>query len=139
MIDIICWSVSIIINIVLIYKLVKINQEKDVIYIDVGIDFSDRLLSDRQLMDKKEHTAGAFKRKYLNNLDNKAAWRNSRTAVVLDFSKVRVVSPSFAIEAFGYFMQYTNSKAFYKKIKFENISRVKKAIIDIELASWRRE
>jgi len=108
--------------------------------IDVGQDFYFRLANRNELQGDGKHTAVEFRKKYLSSLDSKEAWANDRTEIVFDFSNVKRIGPSFANEAFAYFMKYTTPDKFLKKVSFENINiPVDLGIIKIELEGGYRK
>lgn len=74
--------------------------------IDVGKDFSERL---------GRINAKCFRKQYLSSLDNKEIWQNEDVEVILDFKNVRVITPSFVEESFGYFKRYVGSELILKK------------------------
>lgn len=102
--------------------------------IDVGLDFSKNLInhSNRYINDDK-HTAISFRNKYLKDLDKSDAWNNDNVFIKFDFSKVIIINPSFANEAFSYFNKYSSYDRIINKIQFINISNVKRAIIEYEI------
>jgi hypothetical protein len=103
--------------------------------VDVGKDFYHRLANRDQFQGDGKHTAVEFRNKYLLELDNKAAWSYPEQFIELDFQNVNKIGPSFANEAFGYFMKYTDPQGFIRKVKFSNISEVHLMIIEEELES----
>ena len=103
--------------------------------IDVGKDFYFRLANRNKFQGDGKHTAVDFREKYLKELDSKEAWLNLDGFITFDFSGVRKIGPSFANEAFAYFMKYTNPENFKKKVLFNNASEVQSMIIDNELQS----
>ncbi|PJZ23971.1 hypothetical protein CH352_00945 [Leptospira hartskeerlii] len=101
--------------------------------IDVGNTFYHRLVNrDRQQGDGK-HTAVEFREKFLTKFDNIESWKNISATITFDFKNVQKIGPSFANEAFAYFMKYANPSNFEKVIKFINISKVAEMIIKEEL------
>jgi len=103
--------------------------------IDIGKDFYHRLANRDERQGDGKHTAIQFRKKYLSDLDNAQAWKEESEPLIFDFSNVKKIGPSFANEAFGYFTRYVTPEAFYKKVRFINISNVQKMIIDEELRS----
>ncbi len=103
--------------------------------IDVGKDFHERLANRNQHQGDGRYTAEEFRNKYLIDFDNENEWKGGNNIITFDFANVRKIGPSFANESFAYFMKYTNPEGFYNKIKFINISKVQKMIIDQELNS----
>jgi hypothetical protein len=101
--------------------------------IDIGIDFHERLANRNKYQGDGRFTAEEFRKKYLGVFDNNEFWNNQSEGIILNFQNVRKIGPSFANEAFAYFMKYTTPEKFYKKVKFTNLSRVQKMIIDQEL------
>ena len=88
--------------------------------IKISNEFSDRL----EIRDE----AKDFRERFLSNLD----W-DDKSKVILDFDGVKKISPSFANEAFAYFMQFTDPKGFHTKIKIKNATKIQNMIIDFEL------
>jgi hypothetical protein len=103
--------------------------------IDVGQEFYHRLANRDKYQGDGKHTAVDFRTRYLSELDNKEAWAKSDKFIVFDFQNVKKIGPSFANEAFGYFMKYTNPERFLEKVMFTNISDVHRLIIKEELES----
>jgi len=92
------------------------------ITIDVGKEFHSRLAHRNEFVG--DFHAVEFRKKYLSTLDNAETWKNLEVEIILDFSHVETISPSFANEAFAYFMQYiTMPEDFFKKIKIINIEK----------------
>lgn len=102
--------------------------------IKVATDFYHRLTNRNKKQGDGLHTAEEFRKKYLARCDNKEFWKGNEK-IVFDFKDVTKIGPSFANEAFAYFMKFTNKKVFYSLIKFENISKVQKLIIQQEIDS----
>ena len=100
--------------------------------VDVGKDFYSFLSNRNENQGNGKHTAVEFRKKYLSFLDKKDAWNSNDVEIVLDFSNVDTMISSFANEAFAYFTKYAKPEKIKKKIKFENITKVKMEIIDIE-------
>ena len=103
--------------------------------IDVGKEFYHRLANRNKYQGDGRHTAEQFRRDYLCALDKEDAWTDDKTVVVFNFDHVKKIGPSFANEAFAYFMKYAKPERFKKKIHFKNISDVQKLIIEQELKS----
>ena len=103
--------------------------------IDVGKEFYHRLANRDHKQGDGKHTAVEFRTRFLSHLDNLEAWKSPREPIMLDFKNVKKIGPSFASEAFGYFMQYVKPEEFLKKIQFINISDVQFMIIKEELES----
>lgn len=101
--------------------------------IDVGRDFYNFLSNRNADQGNGKYTAIEFREKYLKFLDNDDAWKTSNTAIIFDFSNVDTMISSFANEAFAYFTKYAPPERIMKKIKFENITRVKMEIVEAEL------
>ena len=55
--------------------------------------------------------------------------------IVLNFSNVKRLGPSWANEVFAYFTRYSSPERILKKIKLENISRVKRTTIEQEIST----
>jgi len=102
--------------------------------VDVGKEFHFRLANRNELQGDGAYNAVDFRNKFLHVLDSKKAWENLDKEVILDFSNVKRIGPSFANEAFAYFMQYTSPENFLKKVEFLNIDKdVDLTIISKEL------
>lgn len=105
--------------------------------IDIGKEFSDRLVNRNKYQGDGRHNAIKFRSRYLLLLDNDDAWENDSVVCQLDFSNVRKIAPSFANEAFAYFMKFSTPEQFHKKVKLLNTTRVQHTIIDAELRAGR--
>lgn len=103
--------------------------------IDVGADFYHRLANRNERQGDGSHNAIQFRDKFLKHLDSEQAWQNQKSVerVVLDFGKVKKIGPSFANEAFGYFMKFCTPDEFLKVVVLENASRVQEMIVREEL------
>jgi|JI8StandDraft_1071087.scaffolds.fasta_scaffold488462_2 hypothetical protein len=101
--------------------------------INVVEKFSDRLVNRNRFQGDGRFTAEDFRRKFLKFLDNEAAWLGDEPAIIFDFSEVDNIGPSFANEAFAYFIKYAPPEKILKKIQFVNISKVKMGVITEEL------
>lgn len=103
--------------------------------IDIGNEFYRILRNRDNLQGDGKHTAVEFRNKFLSSLDNIDVWRSDSPEIILDFSNVEVLGPSFANEVFAYFTRYTTPENILKKIVLKEISRVKRSTIKIELES----
>ena len=103
--------------------------------IDVGIEFYHRLANRDNKQGDGKHTAIDFRKRFLSHLDNVDVWKSPSEPIILDFTNVKKIGPSFASEAFGYFMKYVKPEEFLKKVQFDNISKVQLMIIKEELES----
>ena len=103
--------------------------------IDVGKEYFFRLANRNKLQGDGTYNAVDFRKKYLSKLDNSSAWEDFTPFIVLDFSNVKRIGPSFANEAFAYFMKYTNPDNFMEKVTFKNLDEVDQIIINKELFS----
>lgn len=101
--------------------------------VDVGKEFYHRLANRDEHQGDGKYTAVEFRVRYLSELDKPEAWSTTAEFIIFDFQNVKKIGPSFANEAFGYFMQYTDPKKFLQKVKFVNISDVHLMIIKEEL------
>ena len=101
--------------------------------IDVGKEFYPRLANRDRFQGDGKHTAGEFREKYLSGIDNDDAWKRSDKFIVLDFSNVTKIGPSFANEAFAYFTKYAKPEEILRKIEIINASEVQRSIIEEEL------
>ncbi len=103
--------------------------------IDVGTEFYHRLANRDQKQGDGKHTAVEFRKRFLSHLDNIDAWASPREPIIFDFKNVTKIGPSFASEAFGYFMKYVKPEEFLEKVKFINTTSVQFMIIKEELES----
>lgn len=103
--------------------------------IDVGKEFYHRLANRDKHQCGGYHSAEDFRDEYLAELCNEEAWKDNSEFIVLDFSHVKKLGPSFANEAFAFFTQFAKPERILKKIRFVNISDVKMMIIRTELES----
>lgn len=101
--------------------------------IDIGKDFTHSLTNRDQYQRDGTYTGIDFRKKYLNELDNKAAWTDDTEHILLNFENVKRLGPSWANEVFAYFTKYGKPEVILKKIRLINISRVKLAIITQEI------
>lgn len=103
--------------------------------INVGKEFHHRLANRNKHQGDGKYNAVDFRNRYLSQLDDETEWKNSEPFVTLDFADVKKIGPSFANEAFAYFMKYTDPEFFKKKVNFKNLSKVQEIIINEELQS----
>ncbi len=101
--------------------------------IDVGKEFSQRLVYRDKQQGEGTFNASEFREKYLKDLENNDWWQDDSKYIELDFSNVKTLSPSWANEAFAYYTSDHKPKMIFKKIRFVNISNVKEAIIKLEV------
>lgn len=101
--------------------------------VDVGKEFSRRLVNRDKSRGDGRNTSIEFRNKYLSMFDSFDSWNNDNLFIELDFSNVNHISPSFANESFGYFTKYTTSDKILEKIRFTNISNIKYLIIKLEV------
>lgn len=101
--------------------------------IDVGTEFYHSLTNRNYQQRDGKNTGVGFRETYLSELDTDEAWKDDSGFIILDFTNVKKMGPSWANEVFAYFTKYAKPKIILKKIKLENISRVKKSIIQNEL------
>ncbi|MCP5245195.1 MAG: DUF4325 domain-containing protein [Burkholderiales bacterium] len=102
-------------------------------YVDVGKEFSSSLTNRDEYQRDGKFTGLDFRTKFLNGLDDKEQWENDNVFITLDFGNVKRVGPSWSNEVFAYFTKFGKKEHILKKIKLENISRVKLAIIMKEI------
>jgi hypothetical protein len=108
--------------------------------IDVGNSFSTRLVNRNKRQGDGKFNAVDFRTLYLTGIDNAEAWKNDDTFISFNFKNVRKLAPSFANEAFAYFMKYEISlEKFHTKIQIINWSEAQKLIIEKELRSAGEE
>lgn len=103
--------------------------------IDIGEEFHNRLTNRDSKQRDGTFTGVEFREKYLKELDSKEAWADDSVYIKLDFSNVIKMGPSWANEVFGYFAKYAKPGKILKKIQSENVSRVKRNIIEQEIES----
>ena len=101
--------------------------------INIGDEFSPSLTNRDGLQRDGTFTGVEFREKYLNELDDEGLWENDEIFVVLDFSNVKRLGPSWANEVFAYFTRFGTPERVLKKIRLDNISRVKMATIKQEI------
>lgn len=101
--------------------------------VNVGEDFSPYLTNRDRRQRDGAFSGEQFREEYLTPLDNKDIWQDSAPFVVLDFSGVKRLGPSWANEVFAFFTRYARPEAILQKIQVKNISRVKQNIIDVEI------
>ena len=105
--------------------------------VNVAAEFYHRLANRNHRQGDGSHNAIEFRERFLGHLDSAEAWVKPRDAdqVALDFAGVKKIGPSFATEAFGYFMKYCRPADFLKVVHLENATRVQQAIVREELES----
>ncbi len=99
--------------------------------------FCKRLTNRNKSQGDGEHTAEDFRKQYMSNCLKEDFWSSDDT-ITFDFSEVIKIGPSFANEAFAFFMGgkfNVDKKKFNEHIKFKHISRVQELIIQQELDS----
>ena len=105
----------------------------DIPIVDIGIEFCENLIHrDRKAC--KTYNAIYFKHTYLwdGSINNLGCGR--KTPIILDFINVRRIGPSFVRAAFEVYVKHHGSlNEFYKIFRFENLSKVQKMIIELEL------
>lgn len=105
--------------------------------VDIAVEFYRRLANRNERQGDGTHNAIAFRERFLKHLDTQAAWANPRPEdrTILNFAGVKKIGPSFANEAFGYFMKYCKPTEFLAVVQIENASVVQEQIIREELES----
>lgn len=103
--------------------------------IDVGKEFYHRLANRNEHQGDGKNNAQEFRQKYLDEFDDEKVWREAQKTITLDFSNVKKIGPSFANEAFAYFVRYAKPKQILNQIQFINISKIQLLIIEEELDS----
>lgn len=103
--------------------------------INVGREFYPRLANRNRHQGDGKNNAIEFRTKYMLFLDTPDAWRTEDPVIQFDFVDVKKIGPSFANEAFAYFIKYTTPDTMLKKVLFVNWSRVQEMIVKEELAS----
>ena len=106
--------------------------------IDVGTDFYYRLIYIDGRLGEKNYNAVKFKEKYLKYLDNKEAWKFMPEQIIFDFKNVKIIGPTFARDAFGYFTKYASAKKVLETILFANISFAHREIITFEIEDYEK-
>ena len=106
--------------------------------IDIGKEFYHRLTNRDKYQGDGKNTAEEFRKKLLKDFDSQEAWKTDKK-IIFDFKNVKKLGPSFANEAFAYFTKYAKPEEILKKFIFENISEVKKMIIEEELKAGYRK
>ena len=101
--------------------------------IDIGKDFSDILTNRDENQRDGTKNGVEFRKMYLDELDNKEKWGDFSQEIILNFANVKRMGPSWANEVFAYFTKYGEPEIILKKIKLDNITRVKKTIIEKEI------
>ncbi len=101
--------------------------------IDIGNDFYFRLANRNEFQGDGKHHAVEFRNRYLKELDNKEIWKKKEEYCKFDFTNVKKIGPSFANEAFAYFMKYTDPETFLEKVRIIHTSTIQHLIIEIEL------
>jgi hypothetical protein len=101
--------------------------------INVGLEFYPRLANRNKHQGDGKNNAIEFRERYLQFLDDPKEWEDTRPVIALDFCDVKKIGPSFANEAFAYFIKYTTPEKLLSKISFFNLSRVQESIIKEEL------
>ncbi len=97
-------------------------------------DFYHSLVNRDDLQGDGKYTVLEFRKKYLVDFDNEEWWKEKNKVLEIDFEGVTTVGPTWANEAFAYFMKYNVSpERFLKKFIFQNISRIKLGTIKTEL------
>ena len=102
--------------------------------IKISEDFYNRLANRNDRQGDGSHNAIEFRNKYLKKCENQEFWKGNEI-ITFDFSGVEKIGPSFANEAFAYFLKYTDPKTLKSKIKFINTTKVQSLIIDEEIKS----
>jgi len=116
-----------------ILKEIKKPVKSEIPVIDVGKDFYHRLANRDMNSGDGKHTALEFRKKYLHDLDIPSAWTNCDPFIIFDFANVDVIGPGFANTAFAHFVCYAPPFTVLQKIRFVNITKVKRAIIEEEI------
>lgn len=103
--------------------------------VNIGKEFSSSLTNRDTHQRDGKFTGVEFREKYLGELMTQEQWRNDTPSIVLDFSEVKRLGPSWANEVFAYFTQFGRPEIILKKIQLKNISRVKESIIKQEIST----
>lgn len=98
------------------------------------MDFYSHLVNRDENQGDGKNTAVQFREKFLAELGNHEWWRDTSKKIKLNFKDVETLGPSWANEAFAYFTVFDiKPDVFFEKVVCEDISQVKKTIIQIEL------
>jgi len=103
--------------------------------IDIGKEFSDYLVNRTSLQGDGKDTAVDFRRKFLKDLEDDAWWKDPDSIITLNFKNVKTLGPSWANEVFAHYRKNHETEEILKKIRFEDISNVKREIIEQEIKS----
>ncbi len=104
--------------------------------VDIGSDFSPRLINRDPKQGDGRFSGEKFRTTYLSGLEKPEMWNDDNEFIILDFGNVDKIGPSFANEVFAYFCQFAKNKdQIHKKITFKNITKVKQFIINEEIDS----
>ena len=108
-------------------------------FIDVGVEFNSLLENRNKNQGNGKFHAEEFRDKYLKELEDPAFWQTpEENYITLDFTNVDKIGPSFANEAFGFFMKLTDESTFKKVVIFKNTQPIHDLVINIELNSARK-
>ena len=103
--------------------------------VDVGKSFYPRLAHRNKNQGDGKHTATEFREQFLSEFDNESFWKDPQPSIILDFSNVKKIGPSFANEAFAFFTKYAPPEKILRVVVIENATTVQYAIIREELES----
>lgn len=95
--------------------------------------FATKVVNRNEKQGDGKNTAIEFRNKYLIDFDNPTTWGDLSNSIIIDFSGVEKLSPSFADEAFGYFTRYANPEKIKSMFNFRNLTKIQTMILDNEL------
>lgn len=101
-------------------------------------EFGSFLVNRNSLQGNGKCNGEQFRSKYLSNLEKDTWWNDSSTNIILDFSGVDTLGPSWANEVFAYYTDIYTPAQILKKIVLVGLSRVKSTIIETELEAGYR-
>src|SRR4051812_35551820 len=74
--------------------------------IQIADEFSDYLVNRDKYQGDGKYSAQDFRSRFLKELDDQSWWDNPETRVVISFKGVQTLGPSWANEAFAYFLRF---------------------------------
>lgn len=101
--------------------------------IAIADEFSHDLMFRFKKQDKK-FSAEAFREQFLSALNAQEWWANSNSKIIINFENVDTLTPSWANEAFAYYTKsLANPSQIKERIDFQNLSTIKRQIIEREI------
>ena len=99
-------------------------------------EFGVRLATRNRYQLGGKYSGEEFRETHLSDLHRSDWWDDPRETITLDFKGVRIVSPTWADEVFGYFMTADiDPVKVFQKIRLINLSDVKRETIEHEITS----